>query len=334
MKHIISLLTFLTIGVLFLSCGKDVDQFIPDPIDEPDPDPIVGDITNFFKATLDDLTIKTNISCYDQAFVTLPSNNTIVFPYNAFDIDGLAPCGFDTPIELEIIEADSKGEIILIGRPTVSGGKLLESKVEYNIEATYDGKPIKLREGVQIQIVMPDDNPQERMELFYGDTDSEGRFDWRQADGDDNSWNNVNGAEWFLTDSTQNVIQGFGYECFSDSISWINIDIFKDVPDDQKTDVCAELPDIYTNQNTMVFLVFNDFNGVVGLFGDAELEKFCEPYGMVPIGFNVTFIAISEQGEDCYHFAASETVVEENHNEIIDPVKTDFEDIKDFLMSL
>ena len=111
---------------------------------------------------------------------------------------------------------------------------------------------------------------------------------------------------------------GFGYECWSDSLKWINIDLFMDIPEEDRTDVCVDLPEEYGNVNTAVFLIFDDFNGIIHLPGNPETMQFCNYYTQfitvgVPIGAPVKFVVISEQGEDCYHFALSETEIEVNH---------------------
>ncbi|MDQ3015951.1 MAG: hypothetical protein M3R25_04410, partial [Bacteroidota bacterium] len=135
-------------------------------------------------------------------------------------------------------------------------------------------------------------------------------------------------------DSSQQIITGFGYECFSDSTDWINVDVFFEIPEDQRTDVCVELPEEYTNTNTQVFMVFNDYKSIVMLEGNADLELFCEHYGSTPKGFNVTFVVISELGEDTYLFDAKTTTVGQNHVETLKPVMTPFIEIKNYLLSL
>lgn len=331
---IYSLLLFVPL-LLITSCGKDVDIFIPDEIDIPDPEPI-GDISNFFNNVVDinDYTTVTNCQCNAYQHIVLPSGT--VFEFNAdnyevpSDIDCSANGGF--PLEFRVTELDSKGEIILAGKHTVSDRKLLESRAEYYVELKYDDKSISLKDGRQQRFYVNDNAPQNQMELFSGGEDEFG-FTWMQQDGDDNTWDGAMPSEWVLQDSN-NVITGFGYECFSDSLNWINVDIFKDVPDDQKTSACVELPEDFTNTNTAVFMVFDDFNGVISLYGDSTLMMFCEPYNLTPIGFNVTFIVISEQGEDCYFFGQSSAVVTENHVEAIIPAKMPLEEIKEILLNL
>lgn len=318
---------------IFEACQQDVDEFIPNPTEEPDLP--IGDINNFFQALQGDFDSSYDLPCQTfSELVILPSGTIIEIRADQFALPADIDCDANNgrPLKMTVTEIDSKGEIIMGGKQTVSDGRLLESRAEYRIEVTYDGEPVKLREGKQLRILVEDDSPVQQMELFYGGSDANG-FNWEQADGDDNTWGGANPQEWAFQDSS-NTLFGFGYECFSDSLNWINVDIFKDVPDDQKTTACIELPEIFTNTNTAAFLVFDDFNGVVGMIGDSATMQFCEPYGLVPIGFNVTFIVISEQGEDNYYFGMASAVIEENHVEYIDPQMMSLENIKDILMGL
>jgi hypothetical protein len=327
---------FLMIAIILiiLSCSKDVDLFVPDEVIIPDPEPI-GDINNFFAELKGDFETSYDLPCIASLeYVILPSGTVIPIDPNQFDLPVDIDCNANggRPLKMTVTEIDSKGEIIMAGKQTVSDGRLLESRAEYFIEVTYNEQPVKLKEGIPLRILVEDDTPVQRMELFYGGMDENG-FNWEQADGDDNTWDGAQVNEWALQDSSQNLF-GFGYECWSDSLNWINVDIFQDVPEDQRTSACISLPENFTNTNTVAFIVFTDFNGVVAMPGDSATMQFCEPYSLTPIGYNVTFIVISEQGEDCYFFGQASAVIQENHVEFIDPQKMPLEDIIQILNAL
>lgn len=225
---------------IFEACQQDVDEFIPNPTEEPDLP--IGDINNFFQALQGDFDSSYDLPCQTfSELVILPSGTIIEVRADQFALPADIDCDANNgrPLKMTVTEIDSKGEIIMGGKQTVSDGRLLESRAEYLIEVTYDGEPVKLREGKQLRILVEDDSPVQQMELFYGGSDANG-FNWEQADGDDNTWGGANPQEWAFQDSS-NTLFGFGYECFSDSLNWINVDIFKDVPDDQKTTACNEL---------------------------------------------------------------------------------------------
>lgn len=320
---------FYWIGILVVitSCGKDVDLFIPRSNQAE-----IGDLNRLTTRLKED--IAGNISyvvpvgCHGDQVFEVDKDLVIGVPADFVDLSEF-PCqngGF----ELHITACDTKGEILIAGIPTISEGKLLESRIEINLQIRQGSTVVKLAKGKQIIIKVNDPDPRERMELFYGNDDNS---EWLQADNDPVAWDNVTNGEWVIQDSF-NTIFGSGYETLSDSIDWINIDVFFEIMESQRTDVCISLPAEFSNTNTAVYMVFNDYNSIVELYGDAEVRQFCEPYFSTPLGFNVTFIAISEMGEDCYLFAKKTTSITSHHTEYLTPVKTPYEEIKNFILEL
>lgn len=316
------------IALVFVSCGKDIDLFIPrsEPQDLGDisrlKDRLISDISG-------DISYTFQVPCDGDKVFTAGPDVVVVIPPGFVDLSSY-PCtnGF---FEIDITVCDSKGEIMIAGIPTISEGKLLESRIELNLKIRDGSQQLKLAPGKQIGIKVNDPDPRERMELFYGNHDN---TEWIQADGNPETWDNVSNGDWIFQDSFQNVITGFGYVMNCDSLDWINIDVFFDIPQDQRTDVCIELPDEFTNKNTAVFMVLDDYKSILPMQGNADFMKFCEPYGSAPIGFNVTFIVISEISEDNYMFATKSTSVTSHHSELLTPLKTPYEEIKNFILQL
>jgi hypothetical protein len=232
---------------------------------------------------------------------------------------------------LEVTVCDTKGEMIIAGIPTIADETILHSRMEMDLRIKNHDQFIPLAHGKQFRILVNDPDPVERMELFYGQGDR-----WIQADGNPDTWDNVVATDWIIpADSTQTTfITGFGYETFSDSTDWINVDQFVLVPEHQRTTVCVELPATFHNANTVVYLAFNHYNSVVVLTGDADTKQFCEPYGATPIGFAVTIVVLAELGENTYYFVAKETTITPEMTVSLMPLPTPYEEIKTFLKEL
>ncbi|MDX1477206.1 MAG: hypothetical protein R3301_05840 [Saprospiraceae bacterium] len=325
-----------------IGCAEDVDRFTPDERVE---EPLVGEIGRFFEAVGTDAFSETFNEHIDWGTRIITQHQTIIdIPAEAFEDDAGNIC--TGIVEIQVIELRTPGEILLAGIQTTSYDNLLSSAGEFYLSVRQNGQEVNLRPGKQIRWRVNDPDPQERMELWYPVSETDpvtGQVvrTWDDADDDPDTWDNVMITEWeVFQDSTQGGwITGFGYECWSDSLKWINIDLFLDIPEEDRTDVCVDLPAGYGNVNTAVFLVFHDFNGIIHLPGNPETMQFCNYYTQfitvgVPIGAPVSFVVISEQGEDCYHFALSETVIEENHLEMLSPEKLSFEEIKEIIMGL
>jgi len=313
--------------VMMMSCGKDIDQFIPraEFVVEGD----ISRLTTRLKNDIaGDISYTVSVPCTGDMVFEVDKDVVLVIPPGFVDL-AQYPCtnGF---FDVNVTVLDTKGEILIAGIPTVSERKLLESRIELKLEIKNGSSAVRLAHAKKIRILVNDPDPRERMELFYG----EGK-EWLQADGDSSVWGNVANREWWIqTDSTQQPITGFGYECFSDSIDWINVDVFFEIPKEYRTEVCVDLPEEFTNTNTEVFMVFDDYKSITYMPGDSAQMLFCEHYGSTPLGFSVTFIVISEMGEDNYYFAAKHTTITDNLTETIIPLKTPYEEIKDYLMGL
>lgn len=307
----------LLVTTVMFSCEPEVDRFTPVEGEQIDVETILDDLEDGPQEFAIDADSDQRVITANEALLTIEKN---IFQTK----DGAVVTGV---VDLEIKELYTKGDIFLNRVPTVSDGKLLESDAVLHISATQDGKPLELIPGKQIQINIPNDNPMEKMELFYGEGGDREDFNWLEADGDENAWDNVDRAEWAVQDSLEELF-GYGYECFSDSLQWINVDIFVDVPEDQKTSVCVELPEIYTNTNTYVAMIFKDINSVVGFTGSAETMQFCEPYGLSPIGFDISIIVISTQAEEVFHFGIEDAIISEDLVIQITPEEKTKEEIK------
>ncbi len=261
--------------------------------------------------------------------IITPMNTIIVIGPNSFfstDEDIV-----NAEIKFEYLEIYSRGDKIKYNVPTISNGRIISSDGVFYFNASSNGKRAILNSNNRILVQVENRNPDPNMELFYQSEDASGNFDWVQADMDSTRTNTVQIVEF--QDSTAGEVF-IGYEFFSDSLKWINVDVFVDIPQDKKTEVCVELPEIYNNENTSVYLVFEDYNSVVALHAEESSSKFCEPYGAVPIGVNVSFVIISKQGEETYHFAMESATVERNLVLGMQPKETAMDEILASLDSL
>jgi hypothetical protein len=272
---------------------------------------------------LDSLSLDAN-----EDYVIVTENNTIFEIQGGSFTDGSGNV-INGTVNFKYIEVLDYAEYAFYKLPTISGKQRLRTEGVFRFEATQDGKNLQLKGGRGITVKLPSENPEPGMMLFEAQGEGE-NFDWVPIqDANTGTDQNIFINEWFVTldSSNQQFLSGFGYQFNCELFKWINVDIFADVPEEDKTTVCAELPEIYTNENTVIFMYFNDSKSILALYPDADEMKWCEPYGATPKGFKVTFIVISSQGEDVFHFALQEAVISENHTEFIEPEETSFEDI-------
>lgn len=320
----IRIIAFLfTILLISNGCYKDDIIFTPDEIP-----PVMesGNIGDFYEKLPD----KFDSLSFDatEDFLMVTENNTI-FQIAAGSFADEAGNVVTGNISFKYIEVLDRAEYVYYKLPTVSGKQRLRTEGVFRFEATQENKKLQLKEGKAITVRLPSDDPDPGMMLFEAQGEGE-NFDWvLNSDAVTGQDRNIFISEWFfnLDSSNQEFLEGFGYQFDCDIFKWINVDIFADVPDEDKTTVCVELPEIYTNENTIVFMYFNDSESILALYGDADKMQWCEPYGATPKGFKVTFIVIASIEEDVFHFALQEAEIKEDHVEFIEPKETSFEDI-------
>jgi hypothetical protein len=307
--------------IFLIGCGENFDRFTAYPPG--------GDISQFSE-TVQTLSEDYTISAENGGFFVTNHRTIVHIPENVFVYaDGSPVSG---QVDIEFLEIYNKGLLVMYNVPTISNGQLLISDGVFNITARQGGEELLLAAGKKLRFQVPDETPNPEMIIFYGDNDGPNQdFNWTPATQDGTAtWVRASISEWAFQDSTNQWFD-FGYEFFIDQLTWINVDIFKDIPEGERTDVCVELPEIYTNTNTQVFMIFRDINGVLAMLGNAETMLFCEPYSLTPIGYDVTFVVISHQGDEIFHFGMADATIEANHHEFIVPAEKSLQEILDIL---
>lgn len=317
-KIILRWLPFASIILLVCGCYSDDVIFTATQKE--------GDIQLFFdQVQTQDESVTFNVN--DGITIITDLETIITIPGLAFQDASGNPLS-NQDIIFTYVEIKDKGSIVLYNKPTVTESGIIETGGVYEFSATNAaGEELQLVNGVEIRVQTPDANPVDDMEQFLWSTDP---LSWFELDGNPNTWDNVQVNEWIWQDSSD-VIEGLGYDFLADRLDWINCDRFISLGDDQITSTCIELPELYTNENTIVFAIFSDINSVVGLYGNADLEMFCDSYEAMPIGYDVDFVSISAFSDGTYHYASKNTTIEVNHQDSLDPEEKTLEEILDLL---
>lgn len=267
------------------SCQKDLDMFVPDPVAGPDSTwfntlssgmPVASLKASLMLASNKDSIQLTGTS----ASITTGAGLQCTFPGNSIIT------GANTPvtgmIKLESYLLQKKGDMIRMGTPTTSNGRVLVSGGEFFVRLTKDGNELQMAPGATVNIRYADAQPIQAMSLFFGSEVNPAVFDWLP------NMDTINRV--YALSQT--------YEVLSNRLRWINCDMFYDTTGIPQTIVSAGLAAQYTNANTVAFTVFDDMRSVVGMYGNATTRKFST--GRLPINKPITVIVISKQGNDYY----------------------------------
>ncbi|NQX97024.1 MAG: hypothetical protein HRT73_03970 [Flavobacteriales bacterium] len=206
-------LAICTILLTFYSCKKDKGTVLP-IVEEttPTPTPSTSNLDNFFNQNiLDgkqsftiDAGIGQSISGSKGTYIYIPANS---FQNNSNNI-------VSGNISVELIEIQTKADMIWMNKTTTSNGQLLVSGGEISIKAFQNGEQLTLSPNGSVYISMPTNNPT-NMSLFSGTEDSSGNINW------DSTTTNV------AVDSSGNyTFTIYSGTLGSDSLGWINCDYF------------------------------------------------------------------------------------------------------------
>ena len=314
-------------AVFFLNaCQKNIDIFVPDPgqlngLDTtwsstiPSTAPVVNLQSTLVTGPVND-SIEIN-----TAAVTLTESNGLQCTFTPLCFVTSAGVPVTGRVYLEIRLVKTKGEMVLLNKPTTSNGSMLVSGGEIFISATKNGQTLQLAPNAKIYLHYADAPTFPQMKLFLGDESNPAQMNWKPS-----------------TSSADTVVVGSqAYEIATSHLRWINCDYFYDTSGITRSVVNASLPSNYTNTNTTTFLVFKDFRSVLGMYGDVPQRRFVS--GKVPNGKAAIVVAISKQGND--YFLGKETIttgVNASTSNIqsvtVSPVKTSLADIRAYLATL
>lgn len=324
MKTKIILFHLVIAAMLFTSCQKDTDIFIPDTTS-------IGLDTNWVSSITDLAAVsevkrllrKENFldSLDATAGGTVQTSEgltVIVLPASLQLSNGQLATG---KIYVETMLVKQRGDMVRLNKPTTSFGRILVSGGEIFVTIRKENEELHLAPGKTIYIKYNDSNPSSLMKLFYGDESDPQRFNWVQS--------TLNGSAAIGVNSQ-------GYEIVTDRLRWINCDYFADSLG-SRVNVTASLPADYTNANTFVYLVFKDIKSVAGMYGDVASKKFSS--SKVPNGKAAVVISITKKGTNSYYLGhetitTGQTSLNGVQTVPLKPQPTSLSDIKAYLSTL
>ncbi len=325
--------TLLLISTAFLlnACQKNVDVFVPDP------GQLNGADTTWaasLPATAAVFSLQTSLSAtslfsepvkdsfeLNTSTVTLLLTNGLQLTFPPLSVVSSAGQIVTGKIYVEARLIKTKGDMVVLNKPTSSNGSMLVSGGEVFVSLSKNGQQLQLAPNAKFYIRYSDAPTSQLMKLFYGVESNPAQFNWVPG-----------------TNSSDTVAVGNQYyEIACSHLRWINCDYFYDTTGINRSLISATLPSNYTNANTTVFLVFKDYRSVLGMYGDVPEKRFLS--GKVPNGKVAIVVAISKQGND--YFLGKETittgvnVTTANIQKVpLNPVKSSLAAIRSYLATL
>jgi hypothetical protein len=327
------IVTILLISAVFFlnACQKNIDIFVPDPGQLNGADttwsatlsptaPVFSLQTNLSTTSLLSEPVKDSCEINANAITVLLTNGLqLTFPPLCF-VNNLGQL-VDGKVYIEARLIKTKGDMVLLNKPTTSNGSMLVSGGEVFVSVSKNGQQLQLAPNTKFYIRYADAPTSQQMKLFYGiESSSVTQVNWVPG-----------------TNSTDTIgISSQFYEIASSHLRWINCDYFYDTVGITRSSISATLPSNYTNANTAVFLVFKEYRSVLGMYGDVPEKRFLS--GKVPNGKVAFVVAISKQGND--YFLGKEMITTgvnatTNIQKVpLNPVKSSLAAIRSYLATL
>lgn len=321
------ILFLISAGFLLSACQKNIDIFVPDAGQIGGPDTSwystitstmpVNDVKNslLIDTYKDSIQVGSNTS-----YISAPSGLQCYFPANCcVNNTGQTITG---SVNVELMLIKKKGDMVRLGRPTTSNGRLLVGGAEIFVRLKKENTEVQLAPNVKIQARYSEQPISTQLRLFNGDESNAGAFNWLPNTDPNNTF----------------TVTPSYYEIQSSHLRWFGSDYFYDTTGISRVSVKAELATYFTNANTIAYTVFKDFRSVVGMYGDIGSKKFST--GLLPVGKAITVVIISKQGND-YFLGYENTITSAPsaggapvQSVSVQPVKTSLGNIITFLNSL
>jgi len=244
-------------------------------------------------------------------------------------------------IEIELKELSNQQQLLRANAQTVSDGQLLVSGGACYINATSGGGKIKLKTGKTYSVAFPKTSNNE-MSLYYGQRDSSGNMNWKQAGkyfkiqkpidylsrmydvlvvtGKDTSRktarSDINAKDYQEQLGDSKLSEKVYAPIALDQFGWINCDrLFnKDAP---RTTVQFVITNKVEEVNYVsVSLIFNDIKSIMKSYYyiyDDKIEG--DRFENIPVGMKARFLAVSYQHDKIFAALTDEKLLAEKHKE-------------------
>lgn len=234
-------------------------------------------------------------------------------------------------VEIELKEFYKNSDIVRAALHTHSGDEMLETGGMIYLDVTVDGKEVMIKDGEEVEVIMPTDEYQEGMNVFYGNVDDDNRLDWEETDEPSITQTEVPADRsdedlevLYTSVETQNRLgryevqtrevqvnqyasSSYGYRLSikKDGFGMINCDRFRSFR--KKTNLIVDIENL--GDEVSLMLVFERINSVLQGGYDPMMKKYV--FKNVPQNKKAKLVAFSKIG-DSYLFDMKKIKIEDH----------------------
>ncbi|MBS4065826.1 MAG: hypothetical protein KGZ74_14805 [Chitinophagaceae bacterium] len=318
-------LIILTCLFLLASCQKNSDVFVPDTGQQLDSAWVTNIQANAQVVQLSNkisgIFTSERVSVAADATIRTNTGFTIEIPKGALLLSGTE---YADSVRVEFVFVQRKGDFIRFGVPTISNQYPLESGGAFFIRflTTPNSTMLTVNPAKRIYIKYVDEMAKQGMNLFYTTN--------FPSPASTINWLTTNDASTVNLWSTSTTPIQKGYVVATARTGWLSVDKHFETGL-ATTDVKVVMPDLFSNANTAVFMVFKSVRSVVQMNGNNTMRAFS--FTNIPVNYEVKFVAISKVA-DSYYLGVKDEKITANHSTFIRPELSSLEKIQQFLFSL
>lgn len=317
-------LIILACLILLMACQKNSDVFVPNPGQQLDSAWVasvqsnaqVVQLTNKIAGSLE----IQNVSAANDTSIRTTFGFTIEIPRGSLYLSGTEYTG---SVRAEFILVQRKGDFIRYGVPTINDRYPLESGSSFFIRfLSSNSTVLTINPAKRIYVKYIDETAKQGMGLFYAANfpSATSAFNWLPSN---------DGSIVSLWNSNTVPVQK-GYVVSTARTGWLNVG--KQFEQGLiTTDVKVVMPDLFSNANTAVYMVFKSVRSVMHLAGNNSARAFSCSY--IPLNYDVKFVTISKVA-DSYYLGVKEEKITANHSTFIKPEVSSLDKIQQLLLTL
>jgi hypothetical protein len=234
---------------------------------------------------------------------------------------------------VELLWLRKKGDFIKCFKATTSGESILESAGEVFVRVYHypSGQDLGIHNSSAITIKFRENYTlKNNLQLFQGKESNP--FGAGNRIDTAHTWNRAADSSFLPT--WQGMMNGanlYGYVIKTNQLRWLGASRFIEKAA-STTNVYTLLPQNFTNKNTLVFLVFKNFQSVVSLRADAASKCFWTKN--IPVGVAVKLVSLSQIGSNFYYGEKEISAVANGTAYKIEPAKKTIAEITTALNNL
>jgi len=292
MKHynlqLILIFLFCLIG--FHNCSDDFDTFEQEEI-------ISGEINSFLEgAKSQPVTFRINANQTESW--TSPEGYVINFNESNFDqsLSG-------QEIEVSFSSMERVGDLILNNINTTDNGKVYAIESVLNIQMTAAGSPVKIFDGQNLEVLVPNGNSNPEIALFKIGVEKWFNESSQRSDALGlETWTDIAGQP---SEGFKSNINSLGTYAIARELTLTN-----SMDMDPTSTICVDIMGDFNRTNTNVFFKINSASNLIPLNWNSENMLFCDKLGEVlPDGFGGKLISVTHDVEGKIHFGTKDVFI-------------------------